>query len=352
MGQALAYPPHAVGSLRRWFPGAGQALPAPLSTPSQPWGFALREEIGALPAPMVVTMDARSTTTLTIALAAARSADTGRAPGAALEEHPGARLGLASDRGLGLVAGSHAACAMAWWGWDACHAWRALGTLRHPWQRHASAALGPEDEAAPTLARATSAAPLAPRLPQAATAHHACAHALARDDPLALRLPWLRATFPRGAPPGRRRTVEGVRSARTRLVPLSAALDGAALAHPRQPIPQPRDAMVVPWAPAAAMAAARRAVVPHDACDVLVLAWHPAPLFSPSPAPPKRDQHSAREGWLAGAAGRLAEAWETRTALGGATLDALGRASSLVEMGQARLRPSLRRCTGHSPQEA
>ena len=71
--------------------------------------FALREAIVACPAPLWVTLDAPSTPSLTSALAADRSAETWRAPGAALDAALWHRLGMASDRGVGLGAGSHAA---------------------------------------------------------------------------------------------------------------------------------------------------------------------------------------------------------------------------------------------------
>jgi len=123
--QALEYHPNSVGYLRQCFPRSGQALPSPLSMPSPTLVFSLSDEIFALYAPILVTIDARSTAILTIELASDRSAETWRAHFEALEDHQCSSLGLASERGLGLVAGYHAACAMALWVCDNCTSPRA-----------------------------------------------------------------------------------------------------------------------------------------------------------------------------------------------------------------------------------
>jgi len=103
--QALDYQPHSVGSLSQFFHSAGQTLPSTLVMPSKTFVFYLSDEIFAIHTPILITIDARSTTILNIELASDRSADTWRAHFEALEEHQFCSLGMASDRGLGLVAG-------------------------------------------------------------------------------------------------------------------------------------------------------------------------------------------------------------------------------------------------------
>src|SRR2546426_11770405 len=100
--QALEYHPHSVGYLSQFFHSAGQTLPSTLVIPSKTLVFYLSDEIFAIHAPILVTIDARSTTILNIELASDRSADTWRAHFEALENHQFVSLGLASDRGLGL----------------------------------------------------------------------------------------------------------------------------------------------------------------------------------------------------------------------------------------------------------
>ena len=102
--KAVEYHPNSVGYLSQFFQRSGQSLPSTLSMPSQPLVLYLSEEIFALHAPLFVTMDARSRTILTSALASDRAAAPWRAHCEALEEHHCSRLGMASDRGLGLVA--------------------------------------------------------------------------------------------------------------------------------------------------------------------------------------------------------------------------------------------------------
>jgi hypothetical protein len=113
--KALEYHPHAVGSLSQFFHSVGQTLPSTRVMPSKTWGFYLSDEIFALQAPILVTIDARSTTIRTIALASERSAETWKAHLAALEAPQFFSLGLASDRGKGVVAGYQAACDIALW---------------------------------------------------------------------------------------------------------------------------------------------------------------------------------------------------------------------------------------------
>ena len=122
--------------------------------------------------------------------------------------------------------------------------------------------------------------------------------------------------------------------------------------HTRKPLHTPSDAICVPCKQAEASAADLRAVVPPDAGELLVLAWHHAPVVSQSGAKPKGSHHRARDSWLAGADGLLGDAFDTLTALVFDTLASMIRASALVEMVHALLRPSRKSCHGQIPQEA
>jgi len=87
------------------------------------------------------------------------------------------------------------------------------------------------------------------------------------------------------------------------------------------------------------MATALRCVVPHEALDFLVLAWHHEHLSSQAGAKPKRYFQTERDFWWAGAAGLLGDAFDTLKALVFDQLDTIVRASSLVEMGNSLMRP-------------
>ena len=129
--KALDYQPNAVGSLSQFFHSAGQTLPSTLGMPAKTFVFYLSDEIFAIHTPILVTIDARSTTILNIELASDRSADTWRAHFEALEEHQFCSRGMASDRGLGLVAGYQAACDMTLWVADYFHEFRDLFEVLH-----------------------------------------------------------------------------------------------------------------------------------------------------------------------------------------------------------------------------
>src|SRR5256885_1141366 len=172
--QALEYHPHSVGYLSQFFHSAGQTLPSTLVIPSKMLVFYLSDEIFAIHAPILVTIDARSTTILNIELASDRSADTWRAHFEALENHQFVSLGLASDRGLGLVAGYRAACDMALWVADYFHEFRDLFEVLHQVERQAYTAIDKEYDAMQKFARAKSEANLHKRLHHYDTAHHAC----------------------------------------------------------------------------------------------------------------------------------------------------------------------------------
>jgi hypothetical protein len=82
-----------------------------------------------------------------------------------------------------------------------------------------------------------------------------------------------------------------------------------------------------------------------------VLAWHHAHLGDQSGSKKKRYHQSERDFWLACATGLLAEDVATRKALVFDKLDSIVRASSLVEMVNALIRPSLNSCKGQITQE-
>ena len=349
--KALEYQPNAVGYLSQFFQSAGQMLPSTLLMPSKKLVFDLSDEICALHVPILLTIDARSTTILNIELASDRSAETWRAHVDALAEHQFVSLGMASDRGLGLVAGYQAACDMALWVADYFHEFRDLFEVLHQWERKAYAAIVKEHEAAQKFAHATGESNLAKRLQQYDTAHHACEQAIALYDQLAMLLHLLREALYLCSPHGRLRTVAKVRSELMLLLEMIAELDCAAITKTLKPMYTHIDDIVVPFKQVEAIATALRAVVPHDALEFLVLAWHHAHCVYQAGAKQKAYHHRERDFWLACAEGLLGDAFDTRKALVFDQLDSIVRASSLVEMVNALIRPYLNSCKGQITQE-
>ena len=128
-------------------------------------------------------------------------------------------------------------------------------------------------------------------------------------------------------------------------------LDSAASTQTLKPMRKHLDDLLVPFKQAEAIAGELRLVVPHEALDFLVLAWHHEPLSSQSGAKHKRSHQRERDFWLACADALLDDALDTLNALVCAKLDAIGRASSLVEMVNSLSRPSLRSGKGQIPPE-
>ena len=349
--QALDYHPHSVGFLSQFFHKAGQALPSTLVRPSQTWVFYLSDEIFALDKPILITIDAYSTSILKIALATDRSAETWRAHFAALEQHHFMSLGMASDRGTGLVAGYQAACDMALWVADYFHEVRDLYEVLHQLERKAYAAIDKEYEAARTFANAKSEAHLRKRLAHYDTAHRTCEQAMALYDQCALLLHLLREALHLCSPQGRLRTPAHVRSELLLLFDMMDALDSAAMHKTLTSLRLHLDDLLVPFQHAEAIDAQLRAIVPHEALDFLVLAWHHDHFVHQAGSKTKGYHQRERDFWRACAAGLLGDAFDTLNALVVDKLDSIIRASSLVEMVNGLIRPYLNSCKGQITQE-
>jgi hypothetical protein len=349
--KALEYHPNAVGYLGQFFHRVGQTLPSTLMMPSKTWVFYLSDEIFAIQAPILVTIDARSTTILNIELASDRSAATWKAHFETLEEHQFFSLGLASDRGKGVVAGYQAACDIALWVADYFHEFRDLFEVLPQLERKAYAAINKEYDAARTFANAKSEANLQKRLQQYDTAHDACEQAITLYDQVAFLLALLREGFHICSPQGKLRTPEGVRAELTQLFDMLEALDGAAMTTTLQAIRKHLNDLLVPFKQAEVIAAELRVVVPPDVLDILVLAWHHEHCVYQSGAKQQEYHQRERDFWLACAAGLLDDAFDTLKALVFDKLDSIVRASSLVEMVNGLLRPYLNSCKGQITQE-
>ena len=186
--------PNSVGYRSAFFQRYGQSLPSTLSMGATKVVFYLSDEIFATHQPILVPVDAKSTTILKIELASERSAPTWKAHFAALDDHRFHRLGMAADRGVGLVAGYHAACQEALWVRAQFHALHDLFPLGRQWERKAYGAIGKEDDAAQKFAQAKSDATRQKRLHQYEQACQAGEQAIAQYDQRNRRLHLLRET--------------------------------------------------------------------------------------------------------------------------------------------------------------
>jgi hypothetical protein len=345
------YQPNSVGYLSECFQHYGAALPSTLAMAERTVVFYLSDEIFARHQPILVTIEAQSTAILKIQLASDRSAETWKAHFDALGDHRFHSIGMASDRGLGLMAGYHAACPDARWVCDRFHAFQDLFDRRRQLERKAYAAIAKEDEAAHMFHHAKSEANLAKRLQHYERAHHACEHAMARYDQLDLLLHLLRDALHLCSPWGRLRTVAGVRAELTLLLSLIAEIDDAVLPKLLHTLHAHLDDILVPFEQAESLHIALLDLVPQQILDALVLAWHHAHLSYQSSAKQKRYHQHESQQWLAFAEGRLAQQFTPLQAVVFEKLDAIVQASSLVELVNSFIRPYLNSSKGQITQE-
>jgi hypothetical protein len=345
------YQPNSVGYLSECFQTYGRALPSTLSMTESKVVFYLSDEIFARHQPILVTIEAQSTAILKIQLASDRSAQTWKAHFEDLGEHRFHSIGMASDRGVGLVAGYQLACQDARWVCDRFHEFQDLFDRRQQLERKAYAAIATEDEAATTFHNAKSEAHLHKRLQRYEQAHHACEHAIARYDQLDLLLHLLRDALHLCSPFGRLRTAQGVRLELMSLLSLIAEIEDAVLPKLLKSIRSHLDDIVAPFEQAASTHAALLALLPQPIVDGLVLAWHHEHLSHQSKAQQKRYHQYESQQWLDFSEGRLDTQFESFKALVFEKLDAIVQSSSLVEMVNSFIRPYLNSSKGHITQE-
>jgi hypothetical protein len=345
------YQPNSVGYLSACFRHYGGTLPSTLSMAAHTVVFYLSDEIFARHQPILVTIEAHSTAILKIQLASERSAETWKAHFEDLGNHRFQSIGMASDRGRGLVAGYHAACQDARWVCDRFHEFQDLFDRRRQLERKAYAAIAKEDEAVQTFHHAKSEAHLHKRLQHYEHAHHVCEQAMARYDQLDLLLHLLRDALHLCSPFGRLRTVANVRSELPLLLSLIEEIDDAVLRQLLRPIRSHLGDILVPFEQAESVHAELLTLIPQQLVDALVLAWHHEHLAYQAYGKQKRYHQHERQQWLAFAEGLLGHPFEPLKALVFEKLDAIIQASSLVEMVNSLIRPYLNSCKGHITQE-
>ena len=345
------YQPNSVGYLSECFHHYGGALPSTLSMAEHTVVFYLSDEIFARHQPILVTIEAHSTAILKIQLASERSAETWKAHFEDLGNHRFQSIGMASDRGRGLVAGYQAACQDARWVCDRFHEFQDLFDRRRQLERKAYAAIAKEDEAVQTFHHAKSEAHLHKRLQHYEHAHHVCEQAMARYDQLDLLLHLLRDALHLCSPCGRLRTVANVRSELTLLLSLIEEIDDAVLRQLLRPIRSHLEDILAPFEQAESVHAELLALIPQQLVDALVLAWHHEHLSYQSHAKQKHYHQHESQQWLNFAEGCLDNQFEPLKALVFEKLDAIVRASSLVELVNSFIRPYLNSSKGQITQE-
>jgi hypothetical protein len=347
----LEYQPNSVGYLSESLQAYGRAVPSTLSMSQQTVVFYLSDEIFAIRHPILVTIEAHSTAILKIELASDRSAETWQAHFADLGAHRFHSIGMASDRGVGLTAGYRAACQEGFWVCDQFHEFQDLFHRCHQLQRQAYGAIGKEIEAAEKFTNAKSEANLQKRLKQYEQAHQVCEQAIARYDQLDLLLHLLSDTLHFCSDAGRLRTVEAVRADLSVILSLMQEIDDEKLPKLLTSLRSHLDDICVPFRQVESVHAELLEFIPQPIIDALVLAWHHDHLSYQAHGKKKHYHRRECEYWLDFSEALLDEQFDGFKVLVFEKLDAIVKASSLVEMVNSLIRPYLNSSKGQITQE-
>ncbi len=347
----LGYQPNSVGYLSGALHAYGASVPSTLSMAETKLVFYLSDELFALQRPILVTLEAQSTAILKIQLASDRSAPTWKAHFEDLRDHHFQSIGMASDRGVGLVAGYQSACQDAIWVCDQFHEFQDLFKRCHQLERNAYSAIGKEEKAAQTFSHAKSEANLQKRWAQYERAQQACEQAMARYDQLDFLLHLLRDALHLCTDFGRLQTVAGVRAELTLVLSLIEEIDDEKLAKILKPIGSHLDDILVPFKQVESIHAELLDLMPEPVVDALVLAWHHDHLSHQSYGKQKHYHQRQSQEWLDFADGLLDNQFASLKVLVFDKLDSIVKASSLVEMVNSLIRPYLNSCRGQITQE-
>ena len=345
------YSPSSVGYLSESLRDYGRSVPSTLSMLHQKVVFYLSDEIFAIRAPILVTIDAQSTAILKIELASDRSAKTWETHFNDLGAHRFHSLGMASDRGVGLKAGYQAACKEGFWVCDQFHEFQDLFNRCHQLERKAYSAIAKEAKAVESFAKAKSEGTLQKRLDRYEKAHHACKHAIDKYD----QLDWLRhllsQTLHLCSDFGRLRTVEEVRSDLTVILSMMEDIKDDKLPKFLKSIGSHLDDILVPFQQVESIHAELLERVPQPTLDGLVLAWHHDHLSNQSHGKKKYYHQRESHYWLDFSEGLLSDQFDELKGLVFEKLDSIVKASSLVEMVNSIIRPYLNGSKGQITQE-
>jgi hypothetical protein len=345
------YQPNSVGYLSQYLQDYGRYIPSSLSMAEKKMVFYLSDEIFAIGVPILVTLEAQSTAILKIERAADRSAQTWQRHFEELGNHLFHSIGMASDRGTGLIAGYQAACQDGRWVCDQFHEFQELCHRCQQLERKAYRAIAKEHEATDLFQNAKSESNLQNRLEQYERAHDACEQAMARYDQLSMLLQWLRETLHLCSPLGRLHTVAGVRCDLSHLLDLIEEVDDAQLTKLLKPIRSHLDDILVPFEQVESIHGDLLERMPEQVVDALVLAWHHDHLSYQCHGKKKHAYQQQSQQWLAFAEGLLDDQFEFSQSLVFEKLDSVVKASSLVEMVNSLLRPYLNNFKGQITQE-
>ncbi|MGK5094671.1 hypothetical protein WDW89_21990 [Deltaproteobacteria bacterium TL4] len=318
--------------------------------PSEKLVFYLSDEIFAINTPILVTIDAQSTAILKIELASDRSMETWRRHFESLGDHLFVSLGMASDRGTGVVAGYKAALELALWVCDYFHEFRDLYKLLIQLEKKACARITEEEERAKVFENAKSEANLQKRFKQYEEACRVCEHSIEIYDQLDYLTQLLREILQFCSPQGGRPRDE-VKSQLWSVFDLIEEIDHPAIKDMIKSLNDHLDDILVPFGELDKIHAQLMETIPQDCLEYLYMAWHHEHFSHQSKSQQKRYHQSERDFWFELAEGILQEEFLQAKTLVFEKLDSVIRSSSLVEMVNSLIRPYLNNSKGQISQE-
>jgi len=343
---------NSIGHISEFLQSYGSALPSTLSMKTPKFVFYLSDEIFAIHVPLLVTIDAQSTAILKIELASDRSADRWKEHFIDLEDHLFVTLGMASDRGTGLVKGYEAACETAIWVCDYFHEFRDLFRLVDRLERKACALITAQIKAAKNFNNARSEANLKKRFDQYEAVSRACERAIDIYDELFYLTQTLQEILQLCAPNGVLKSKTQVQSQLEAVLALIEEVDHFALKALVKTLKKHIDDILVPFEQLDNIYAQLLKVVDQKILEFLILAWHHEHFSHQTKGKVKSHHQNERDFWLEVAEVHLKKGFPEIQAKVFEKMDSIVRASSLVEMVNSIIRPYLNNSKGQITQES
>lgn len=344
--------PNSVGYISEFLQSCGSALPSTLSMKTAKFVFYLSDEIFSIQSPLLVTIDAQSTAILKIEKASDRSAERWREHFLDLEDHLFVTLGMASDRGTGLIKGYEAACERAIWVCDYFHEFRDLFKFVDRLESRAYGTITAQAEAARKFNKARSEANLNKRFEQYEKASGASEKAIDLYDEIFYLTQTLQEILQLCASNGVLKSKTQVKSQLEAVLAMIEELDHVAIKGIVKPLKKHLDDILVPFEQLDKIYAELLESVETKTLEFLTLAWHHEHFSHQTKGKEKRHHCHERDFWLEIAEVQLTKGFPEIQERVFEKMDSVVRASSLVEMVNSIIRNYLNNSKGQITQES
>ncbi|NOY73070.1 MAG: hypothetical protein GXP14_11995 [Gammaproteobacteria bacterium] len=343
--------PSCHGTLSERFKTDGSQLPNTLKTDQPYYVMYLADEIFACHRPILITIEPVSTAILRIELSPNRNAATWKNHFQQIQAHHYCALGLGSDRGTGLTKGFTEACPDKPWYSDHFHELSDLYQYLTRLENQAYAMIEQESECLRKFNNARSSDHLHKRLSAYEQAVASAHQMITRYDQLQFLVKNVSASLQFFDTQGRPQTPDTAKETIRIALDLMPAWGDTALNDITQTLWLHIDDITDCLKQASVCYDQLTDLVPIDARDSLCLAWQHWHQTHQTKSATKRYHQSECDFWLGCVEPFLGESAQTVIDEAFARLNAMVRASSLVEMVNSHLRPYLNACKGQITQE-